>query len=101
MEQQDITVTCFNNDGKQENGQTLTVPATLNWTEFKTRVSQALSLHLESNSIIYNEIGGEIQSLSDVVNNDKLFYSQNGEPYVLDEKPIGMALFLPIHTISA
>ena len=60
----------------------LYISKTESWDQVVYKVSLKVNRPQGSKSIVYNEFGGEITSVAELEDGDKVFFAVDGEPFV-------------------
>ena len=77
-----IEVKCCINGEPEMGNSSLYVARTESWEQVLYKISLKVNKPQGPNSIVYNELGGQITSVSELEDGDKIYFSVNGEAFV-------------------
>ena len=77
-----IEVKCYINGEPEMGNSSLYISKTESWDQVVYKVSLKVNRPQGSKSIVYNEFGGEITSVAELEDGDKVYFAVDGEPFV-------------------
>ena len=92
-----IEVKCCINGEPEMGNSSLYVARTEPWEQVLYKISLKVNKPQGPNSVVYNELGGQITSVSELEDGDKIYFSVNGEAFV---PPVSTGSGLLVRLIS-
>ncbi|KNB42214.1 GTP-binding protein [Blastocystis sp. subtype 4] len=77
-----IEVKCYINGEPEMGNSSLYISKTESWDQVVYKVSLKVNRPQGSKSVVYNEFGGEITSVAELEDGDKVYFAVDGEPFV-------------------
>ena len=77
-----IEVKCYINGEPEMGGSSLYLSKTEPWDQVVYKISLKVNRPQSPSSLVYNELGGQVTSVADLEDGDKVFFAVNGESFV-------------------
>ena len=75
-------VKCYINGEPEMGNSSLYLSKTEPWDQVVYKISLKVNRPQNAGSLVYNELGGQVTSVADLEDGDKVFFAVNGEAFV-------------------
>ena len=91
-----IEVKCYINGEPEMGNSSLYLSKTEPWDQVVYKISLKVNRPQNPSSLVYNELGGQVTSVADLEDGDKVFFAVNGESFAAPASQ--SMLFTPFFT---
>lgn len=77
-----VKIICCVNGKDEPKDLSLLLSLSESWEQSLYKISLKLDKSMSAKSVVYNELGIRVQSVSDIEDGDKVFYAADGEPFI-------------------